>query len=117
MQRLVFLHSKIGRSSKVIYEKIIACERGTMTTMKKRVSIEKISLKDAPSTKEIIEELAMSRMRSHMTQIEAAQASGLLQPVISKLEQGRHDPRLTTILKILDVYGKTLAIVPKAGAK
>jgi|Cm1ome_3_1110798.scaffolds.fasta_scaffold09520_3 predicted transcriptional regulator len=88
-----------------------------MTTMKKRVSIEKISLKDAPSTKEIIEELAMSRMRSHMTQIEAAQASGLLQPVISKLEQGRHDPRLTTILKILDVYGKTLAIVPKAGAK
>ncbi len=38
--------------------------------------------------------------------------TGVRQPVISRMEQGKTSPRLDTVLKILSSLGKTLKVVP-----
>ena len=38
--------------------------------------------------------------------------SGVKQPVIARMEKGKTNPRLDTVLKVLAPLGKTLQVVP-----
>jgi DNA-binding XRE family transcriptional regulator len=58
-------------------------------------------------------EILQARRESGVTQKQLEEASGVKQPVIARVENGKTDPQLSTVLKILGALGKTIAIVPK----
>lgn len=60
----------------------------------------------------LIGELVKARKEKGITQRELEILSGVKQPVIARVENGNTTPNLSTILKILQPLGKTLAIVP-----
>lgn len=60
--------------------------------------------------REIIEYLVKERKKQGFSQAELGDASGIMQPVIARMEKGHTVPRLDTILKCLDSMGLTLAI-------
>ncbi|MDE6502072.1 MAG: helix-turn-helix transcriptional regulator [Ruminococcus sp.] len=60
----------------------------------------------------LIGELVKARKEKGITQRELETLSGVKQPVIARVENGNTTPNLSTILKILQPLGKTLAIVP-----
>jgi predicted transcriptional regulator len=53
-----------------------------------------------------------ARKENGITQKELEKVSGVKQPVIARVENGKTDPQLSTLLKILNSLGKTIAIVP-----
>jgi DNA-binding XRE family transcriptional regulator len=53
-----------------------------------------------------------ARNEKGVSQRDLEELSGVRQPIIARVEKGRTDPQLSTLLKILRVFGKTLAIVP-----
>ena len=57
-----------------------------------------------------VDKLAMARLKKRMTQQELAQKIGVNQPVISRMENRKTNPNLTTILKICDALDVTLMI-------
>lgn len=61
---------------------------------------------------EIISEMIRAREDRGMRQRELEIVSGVAQPVISRVERGTTDPRVSTLLKLLASLGKTLKIVP-----
>ena len=60
----------------------------------------------------LLGEIINARQESGLTQKELEAASGVKQPVIARMERGTTDPQLSTVIKILASFGKTLAIVP-----
>lgn len=52
-----------------------------------------------------------ARQEAHMTQAQLAQASGVQQAEISKIERGLIVPRVTTLNKLLKPLGRKLAVV------
>jgi ribosome-binding protein aMBF1 (putative translation factor) len=62
---------------------------------------------------ELIDALVAAREASGMTQRQLADAAGLKQPVIARLEKAVHSPQVDTILRALSPLGYTLAVVPK----
>ena len=60
----------------------------------------------------LIGEMIKARQEQGFTQQAIEKASGIKQPVISRMERGISDPRLDTVLRFLAPLGKTLAIVP-----
>lgn len=60
----------------------------------------------------IVGELIEAREQKQLSQKRLEELSGVKQPVIARMESGRTNPRLDTILKILAPLGKTLAVVP-----
>ena len=50
------------------------------------------------------------RNNRHITQSQLSTKSGVPQPVIARLEKGTTDPKLTTILKLLDSMEAKLII-------
>lgn len=63
----------------------------------------------------LLVEIIKARQEKGMTQKELELASGVKQPVISRMENGTTSPQLDTVLKVLAPLGKTLAIVPLQG--
>lgn len=61
---------------------------------------------------ELVGEVVKARKESHMSQRELEAATGIKQSVIARMESGKTDPQLSTVLKMLVSMGKTLAIVP-----
>ncbi|MEG0614258.1 MAG: helix-turn-helix domain-containing protein [Oscillospiraceae bacterium] len=61
---------------------------------------------------DFLSEVAKVRQEKGFTQKELEAASGVKQPVIARLETGTSDPQLSTLLRILEPLGQTLAIVP-----
>ena len=57
-------------------------------------------------------ELIKARNEKGISQKQLEQMSGVRQPVIARMEKGRTDPQLETIIKVLAPLGKKLAIVP-----
>lgn len=57
-------------------------------------------------------EIINARKHSKVSQKELEKLSGVRQPVIARLETGKTDPQLSTILKILKPLGKTIKVVP-----
>lgn len=60
----------------------------------------------------LVSEIINARQERGMTQKQLEATSGVRQPIIARLEKGSTDPQLSTLLKVLAAFGKTLAIVP-----
>jgi DNA-binding XRE family transcriptional regulator len=65
----------------------------------------------------LLGEIISARMNNGLTQKQLEGISGVPQPVIGRLEKGSVDPRLSTVIKILASFGKTLEIVPLKSAE
>jgi len=61
----------------------------------------------------IITAIINARNTAGYSQKQLEKITGIKQPIISRMEKGETDPRLTTVLKILEPMGKTLAVVEK----
>ncbi|MEA4804777.1 helix-turn-helix domain-containing protein [Acetobacterium wieringae] len=57
-------------------------------------------------------EIIKARHDKGISQKKLEELSGVRQPVIARMERGSTDPKLTTVLKILEPLGMTLTIVP-----
>jgi len=57
-------------------------------------------------------EIIKARHEEGLSQKKLEALSGVRQPVIARMEKGTSDPKLTTMIKILNSLGKTLAVVP-----
>lgn len=57
-------------------------------------------------------EISRLRRGQGMTQKELEKISGVRQPIIARIEKGIVAPQLSTLMKILEPLGQTLAIVP-----
>lgn len=53
-----------------------------------------------------------AREKEGLSQRDIEKLSGVRQPVLSRLESGESNPRLSTVPKVLAPLGKTLAVVP-----
>lgn len=60
----------------------------------------------------IIGEIIKARQEKGMSQKKLEELSGVKQPIIARMENGKTSPQLETVLKVLAPLGKTLAIVP-----
>lgn len=61
---------------------------------------------------ELIGEMIQARKAQNLSQRDLESISGVKQSVIARMESGKTDPQLSTILKLLSSMGKTLAVVP-----
>lgn len=61
----------------------------------------------------LIDELVSYRKEKEITQLRLAREAGLTQSVIARIESKKSLPQLDTIMKIVDVLGYDLKIVPK----
>lgn len=59
---------------------------------------------------QFIKSFVQLRKSRHITQPQLSARSGVPQPVIARLEKGKTDPKLTTILRLLDSMGAKLII-------
>jgi len=59
---------------------------------------------------DIIDELIQMRHSNHISQYQLAARSGVKQPMIYRIENGINTPNMSTVLKLLAAFGKTLYI-------
>ena len=59
---------------------------------------------------EIIKEITHMRRYNTMSQQDLAKRSGVKQPMIARFERGINTPNMSTVLKLLAAFGKTLYI-------
>jgi ribosome-binding protein aMBF1 (putative translation factor) len=62
---------------------------------------------------DIIVALAKAREERGMSQKQLAEACGLPQPVIARLEKAAHSPQVNTLIRVLAPLGYTLKVVPR----
>jgi len=62
---------------------------------------------------DIITAIINARNTAGYSQKSLEKLSGVKQPIISRMENGETDPRLSTMLKLLEPLGKTLSVVEK----
>lgn len=62
--------------------------------------------------KELIRTLVSIREEKGLSQAELAKACKVKQPLIARLETGKHSPQVNSLLKILTPLGYTLQITP-----
>ena len=63
--------------------------------------------------KKIIKELISIREASEQSQKKLAEAVGMKQQTIAKIERFLVSPQLRTLMRLLDPFGYKIAIVPK----
>ncbi len=87
-------------------ENVIKCDpemvRMEIDTHKKSASYE--------LCENIINELIEIRHNNHISQYQLAARSGVKQQMIYRIENGINTPNMSTVLKLLAAYGKTLYI-------
>lgn len=59
----------------------------------------------------IIKEIVHMRQYNNLSQQDLADKSGVKQPMIARFERGINTPNMSTVLKLLAAFGKTLSIV------
>lgn len=77
---------------------------------KKHYTVEEIAENDLMV--KLVGEVIKTRKEKHISQRELENMTGVRQSVIARLESGKTDPQLSTVLKLLATMGKTLIIVP-----
>ena len=60
----------------------------------------------------LVGELIKARNEKGISQKKLEELSGVSQPVIARMETGKTNPQLDTVLKVLASLGKTLVVVP-----
>lgn len=63
---------------------------------------------------EIIEKISELRNKKRLSQTDLATIIDMKQPALARIENNVNSPKLSTILKILDVLGYTLEIKKKS---
>jgi DNA-binding XRE family transcriptional regulator len=58
----------------------------------------------------LLGEIIKTRNEAGLSQRQLEEVSGIRQPVIARLESGKSDPQLSTVIKLLASIGKTLQI-------
>ena len=66
---------------------------------------------------DFVGEMIQARKKDNISQRDLENISGIKQSVIGRMESGKTDPKLSTVMKLLNAMGKTLAIVPIDKAK
>lgn len=66
---------------------------------------------------DFVGEMIQARKKDNISQRDLENISGIKQSVIGRMESGKTDPKLSTVIKLLNAMGKTLAIVPIDKAK
>ncbi len=61
---------------------------------------------------ELVGQMIQARKEEHLSQRDLESITGIKQSVIAKMESGKTDPHLSTVLKLLFSMGKTLTVVP-----
>ena len=61
---------------------------------------------------DFVGEMIQARKKNNISQRDLENISGIKQSVIGRMESGKTDPKLSTVMKLLNALGKTLAIVP-----
>lgn len=61
----------------------------------------------------IVADIAELRRSKGISQHELAKMTGIQQPVIARMEKGTTNPRLDTVIKIVEALDYELKIVPK----
>lgn len=61
---------------------------------------------------QLVGEVIKTRKENNISQRELENMTGIKQSVIARMESGKTDPQLSTVLKLLVSMGKTLSIVP-----
>jgi predicted transcriptional regulator len=56
-----------------------------------------------------------ARRRSHLTQRDLARRTGIAQPTIARIERGQEDPRVGTLVRLLDACDEELRVSPARG--
>ena len=82
----------------------------TWEEVKKRVYTEE-QIRNFDAKFEFISAIVEARIKKKITQKQLEQMTGISQPVIARLENGRTSAQLDTILKILGALGKTIKVV------
>lgn len=62
---------------------------------------------------QIIGALIEARNEKKISQKDLEELSGVRQPIIARIEKGNTDPQITTLLRMLEPLGRTLAVVDK----
>lgn len=62
---------------------------------------------------ELVDEVVRVRREQGLSQRGLASISGVKQSVIARMESGRTDPQLSTVMKLLFSMGKGLAVIPR----
>ena len=60
----------------------------------------------------LMSEIITARSERGITQKELEEMSGIKQPMIARIEHGKGNPQIETIIRLLAPLGKTLAVVP-----
>ena len=60
----------------------------------------------------LVGEIIQTRKSQNLSQRDLESISGIKQSVIARMESGKTDPHLSTVLKLLSSMKKTLTIVP-----
>ncbi len=58
-----------------------------------------------------------AREEKNITQKKLEEISGVTQPLIARIENGKTEPRISTIIRLLEPLGKTLKVVPIENSK
>lgn len=66
---------------------------------------------------EIVQEIIRLRQENGISQKRLGELSGVQQPIIARMETGATTPQLSTMLKLLLPFGKTLAVVSYGDAR
>lgn len=61
---------------------------------------------------QLVGEVIKARKEKHISQRDLENMTGIKQSVIARMESGKTDPQLSTVLKLLLSMGKTLSVVP-----
>lgn len=61
----------------------------------------------------IIDDIVLLRKKRGITQQQLSELSGIKQPMIARIESGKSDPQLSTIIKILDCLEARLIVDDK----
>lgn len=77
---------------------------------KEHFTAEEIAENDLMVT--LVGEVIKARKEKNISQRELEFLTGVKQSVIARMESGKTDPQLSTVLKLLTAMGKTLTIVP-----
>ncbi|HBK02568.1 MAG TPA: XRE family transcriptional regulator [Clostridiales bacterium] len=85
-------------SAEGVYERGVACSKPN--------DVEEYKQK-------IIAELVKARNKTGLSQKQLEILSGVAQPCIARTEKGATDPKLTTLLKMLEPLGLTLTITTR----
>jgi predicted transcriptional regulator len=84
-----------------------------MKELKKLSGLTDIEFAEIDLNTQIIGKILEARKGAGITQKELESVTGIKQSMIARIETNSTDPRLTTILRMLEPLGMKLAVVPK----